>query len=168
MAVRLSALRAGRPLPPGRFLVLISVRCWIDPRAIVRLEGLGQLKNLMTSSGIEPATFRLVAQCPHSNNEKYESKNMRFCFKFGAQKLWRHAFIPCPDLYFAHQNDFSVTIATVVISVITNTLCFGRYDLPWLLSTRIRLSSLRHLKIHSWDTEVFFVSCLLRSSLPSN
>jgi hypothetical protein len=26
MAVRLSALRAGRPLPPGRFLILISVR----------------------------------------------------------------------------------------------------------------------------------------------
>jgi hypothetical protein len=31
----------------------------------VRLEGLGQLKNLMTPSGIEPATFRLVAQCPN-------------------------------------------------------------------------------------------------------
>jgi hypothetical protein len=29
----------------------------------VRLEGLGQWKNLMTSSGIEPATFRLAAQC---------------------------------------------------------------------------------------------------------
>jgi hypothetical protein len=29
----------------------------------VRLEGLGQLKNPMTSSGIEPATFQLVAYC---------------------------------------------------------------------------------------------------------
>jgi hypothetical protein len=29
----------------------------------MRLEGLGQLKNPMTSSGIKPATFRLAALC---------------------------------------------------------------------------------------------------------
>jgi hypothetical protein len=57
MAVMLSALCAGRPLPQGRFLVLIPIRGWVDPRAIVRLEGLGRLKNLMTSSGIEPVTY---------------------------------------------------------------------------------------------------------------
>jgi hypothetical protein len=50
MAVRLSALRAARPSPPGRYLVLISVRGCVDPRAIVRLEGLGQLKITMASS----------------------------------------------------------------------------------------------------------------------
>jgi hypothetical protein len=47
--------------PPGRFLVLISVRGWLDLRAMVQLEGSGQLKNPATSSGIAPVTFRLVA-----------------------------------------------------------------------------------------------------------
>jgi hypothetical protein len=59
--VRLSTLRAGRPLPPGRFLILISVRGCVDPKVIVRLEESGQLKNPMTSSEIELTTFRLVA-----------------------------------------------------------------------------------------------------------
>jgi hypothetical protein len=61
MAVRLSALSAGRPLPSGRFLALITVSGSVDPKDIVRLEGLGQLKILMTSLGTEPTTFRLVA-----------------------------------------------------------------------------------------------------------
>jgi hypothetical protein len=43
MAV-MSALHAGRPLPPRKFLVLIFVSDWVDPRATVRLEGLGKLK----------------------------------------------------------------------------------------------------------------------------
>jgi hypothetical protein len=30
---------------------------------MVRLEGLGKLKNPITSLGLEPATFRLLAQC---------------------------------------------------------------------------------------------------------
>jgi hypothetical protein len=60
MVVRLSALHAGSPLSRGRFLVLISLTGWVDPRAIVRLERLGQFNNPLTSSGNEPDTFGLI------------------------------------------------------------------------------------------------------------
>jgi hypothetical protein len=35
--------------PLEEFTILISVRGWVNPRTIVQLEGLGQLKNPMTS-----------------------------------------------------------------------------------------------------------------------
>jgi hypothetical protein len=69
---RQSALEGGKvvspthrpPLSPKElFLVLISITGWVNHKAIVWPEGLCQRKIPVTPPGIEPAIFRLVAQC---------------------------------------------------------------------------------------------------------
>jgi hypothetical protein len=54
--VSLSALYTGRLYPPEGSLVLISVRGRVDFWA-------GRIKSIKKSHWIEPATFRVVAQC---------------------------------------------------------------------------------------------------------
>jgi hypothetical protein len=67
MAVRLPALRAGRrntppsPQEDSEYSFLLEAES--TPGVMVRLEGVGELKNPVISSGIEPATSRIVAEC---------------------------------------------------------------------------------------------------------
>jgi hypothetical protein len=50
MVSRLSALHTCRFLSPGKFLVLIFVRRYVNTRPIKQLEGLGQLRNWENTS----------------------------------------------------------------------------------------------------------------------
>ena len=47
---------------PHLSLVFIPARGWVEPKAIVLLEGLCKLKFSMTRSGIEPATFQIIVK----------------------------------------------------------------------------------------------------------
>jgi hypothetical protein len=66
MAVRLRALSSGMALLRSNMvipsLVLISVIGLGKPQSTVRLEGVGKRIKIITSSGLEPATFQLVVQ----------------------------------------------------------------------------------------------------------
>jgi hypothetical protein len=54
------SLTSRKPFTPKEDSWYSFLSGWVDPRAIVRLEGLGKLKK-STSSGLDPATFRLLA-----------------------------------------------------------------------------------------------------------
>jgi hypothetical protein len=59
MAVKLSALRAGRALLPGRLLVVTSIRGWLSLKVILRLGGLGKLKKFNDLKGNRTRDFQI-------------------------------------------------------------------------------------------------------------
>jgi hypothetical protein len=160
MAARLSALRAGRFLSPGKLQVLISGRGWVDTRAIVQLEGLGELKKF-TSSGIRTSNLPACSIVPQPNTLPRVPMLRRYITHFILLWTW-YLLLEHEPLMLYLFMDLCFMLTVLPVAPVTLRLLTGWAVTDWLENTK-NFSMLLHIVVH---TEIHLFENKISLSFP--
>jgi hypothetical protein len=143
MAARLSALSAGHSLPPRRFLVHIFVRGWVEPRAIVRLEGLGKLKR-STSSGTRTSDLPACSILPQPStlprallhlvlSLRLVDLHLHFPLRFHGMMFTAHREYSCRSAQADHSRSPQFYLPSIQFSkTIVQEICLPKFCTHYL------------------------------------
>ena len=173
--VRLSTLHTSRLHPRPRR----CVTSFVDPRAIEWPEVLSQWKTPMTPSGIEPATFPLLAQClnwlwvqtlhgtalqfPYSVILCFHSNDTFFYMGFSAAEIPTIFFHfhdkLVPHILFHFQHNALKNIVVILAVTVVNFFSFIHY---WWVIANIRTDFKWKVSINSFRTDYINKYCLFQ------